>query len=290
MDPDLMTARPEHERPPTHAFDTVLDRQIRWARERGLSPDPQGYLPTVGENLFAALSPDTVAEFTGAAGNELTERLGEPAKMRALHSSSALVCNVFDHWRGRDRQAIARALLVPDAVEEIRLEAKLPTGLRGTPPTLDLLLVAATRLAWGIESKFTEPYQARAEREPFASAYFADEGGLWARRGLPRCQALAEDVNDGRVRFRYLDAPQLLKHALGIRRTYPDGKLLLLWYDVGAPEARALEAEIAMFAGAVDDALGFRAMTHQDVFARLSKAPAAPAGYVDYLRTRYFGA
>jgi hypothetical protein len=283
-----MTARPQNELPASQAFDAILARQIRWARERGLSPDGKGYLPSVNENLFAPLSAGTVEAFAGAAGNELADRPDEPAKMRALHSSSGLVCNVFDPWHHHDREAIARALLLPGPVTEIRFEAKLPSGLRGTPPTLDLLLVASKRIAWGIESKFTEPFQSRSQRELFAPAYFADGGELWTRRGLPRCQTLAEDLNDGRMRFLHLDAAQLLKHALGLRRAHADGQLLLLWYDVDAPEARALEAEIGSFASAVDASLGFRAMKHQEVFARLALEPGAPAGHVDYLRARYF--
>lgn len=274
----------------TNAFETVMRRQLDWASHRGFAPDGNGYLPTVEANLFADLSPATAAEFDAAPGNERTNREGEPAKMRALHSSSGLVCNVFDPWRGRDQQAIARALLVPGPVSGIRLEAPLPTGLRGIPPTLDLLIVASATRAWGIESKFTEPYQPRADRELFSPSYFQDEMGLWTRRGLPRSQALAEDLREGRTSFVYLDAAQLLKHALGIRRTYADGKLLMLWYDVDAPEARALEEEIRAFAAAVDETLGFRALTHQEVFARLAAEPAADAAHVAYLRERYFPA
>jgi hypothetical protein len=270
------------------ALDLVMSRQLSWAAQRGLSPDGKSYLQSVGENLFAPLSSETEAEFRTSAGNELTDRPGEAAKMRAVHSSSGLVCNLFDYWRTTDREAIARALDIPSPIEDVRFEAQLATGLRGTPPTLDLLVVASATQAWGVESKFTEPFQTYAKRVPFAESYFEDELGLWSRLGLPRCQRLAEDISRGQTRFSYLDAPQLLKHALGLRRAYAEGQLLYLFYDVNASEVRLLAEEIQTFARSVDEALGFRAVKHQEVFARLSAEAAASASYLDYLRTRYF--
>lgn len=270
------------------ALDFVMTRQLSWATHNGLSPDPQGYLPSIRENLFAPLSGLTEAEFRAGAGNELTDRPAEPAKMQAVHSSSALVCNVFDYWRSTDPGAIGRALAIPSSATELHFEAQLPTGLRGTPPTLDLLLVASGTLAWGVESKFTEPFQPNVKRAAFAESYFEDDAGLWARLGLPRCQRLAERLSEGRLQFPHLDAAQLLKHTLGVRRKYPKGKLLLLWYDVDAPDARAFAAEIRVFTHSIDEELGFRAVTHQEVFARLSSEPAAAPAYVDYVRSRYF--
>lgn len=265
-----------------------MSQQVRWAAQHGLSPDSNGYLPAVRENLFAPLSPATAAEFRAGAGNELIDRPGEPAKMRALHSSSGLVCNIFDYWRITDPEAIGRALGLSLAIRNVRFEAQLPTGLRGTPPTLDLLLVASPALAWGVESKFTEPFKPRRKSAPFADSYFEDEVAVWTRLGLPRCQRLAEEISLSRVQFSYLDAPQLLKHALGIRRTYTEGQLLYVWFNVDAVEARLLATEIDTFARSVDEALGFRAVRHQEVFTRLSGEAAADASYVDYMRTRYF--
>lgn len=272
------------------AFDSVVERQARWARGHGARPDDSGYLPGVADNLFAPLSAVTDKEFRASAGSELDGRNGEPAKMRALHSSSALVCNVFDYWRVADIGAIARALGIPEQIAGFRFEAQLPTGLAGTPPTLDLLLEATASRAWAVESKFTEPYQGRSPKTPFADSYFRDANGLWAALGLPRCQALAERVALGQVTFVHLDAAQLLKHALGLRRRYREGRLFLLWYPVDAAEARVFANEIRTFAEEVDPTLGFQALRYHDVFARLAAEPAASASHVAYLRARYFGA
>jgi hypothetical protein len=211
----------------------------------------------------------------------------EPAKMRALHSSSALVVNVFDYWRERDPDAVARSLNI-DPVNPVALsfEKQLRTGMRGTPPTLDLVLKAGECL-WAVESKFTEPYQSHAHDAPFRESYFAKGRKRWAEVDLPRCQELAETMHCGSRRFARLDAAQLMKHALGVRHACPSGELLFLWYDVDTPEARELEREIAEFASAVDGALGFRALRYQDVLPRLLGEEAACREYRGYTSERY---
>ena len=206
--------------------------------------------------------------------------------MRALHSSSALVCNLFDSWTSRDATAIGRAFGLE--VEEIKFESKLLTGLRGTPPTPDLLMLDQCGNAYAVESKFAEPFQSGKSKKLFACSYFKNSKGLWTKQGLPRCQHLAEQLQCKKKSFRYLDAPQLLKHALGLKRNYPTGALVLLWFDPGDIEAQDLREEIAMFEALVDAELGFTAITHQTVFARLKTEIDVDPDYVNYLEQRYF--
>ena len=71
------------------APDMIKAHQLAWALRQKFSPDHQGYLPTIQENLFRPLSAQTKAEFQAGAGNEIIDRSSAPAKMRALHSSSA---------------------------------------------------------------------------------------------------------------------------------------------------------------------------------------------------------
>jgi len=194
----------------------------------------------------------------------------------------------MEYWRTTDPEAIARALEIPPPIIEVRFEAQLPTELRGTPPTLDLLLVASATRAWGIESKYTEPFQLHKNREPFTPSYFRDDSGLWTRLGLPRCQRLAEQISRGQKQFFHLDVPQLLKHSLGIRHAYVEGQLLYLWFDINTPDCRLLAKEIETFASLVDEVLGFRSVTHQEVFSHLSAEPTVNPAYVTYMRNRYF--
>ncbi|GAB4255025.1 MAG: hypothetical protein Kow00129_15970 [Thermoleophilia bacterium] len=272
-------------------YELIRKQQQEWARARGIEVDSRGYVSNLSENLVGDLDEQTLAEFAGGAGSELKGKDGEPPKMQALHSSSALVCNVFDRWRHAPG-LIAKALGIGgESVDRVSFEAQLPSGLPGKPPTLDLLLESSTSRAWGVEAKFCEPYSLKKNTEPFADSYFAVDEGRWKRLGLPKCQQMAEELREGTRSFRYLDAPQLLKHALGLRSKYEDGRLLLLWYRMETPEAGNLAAEIADFTRALDQGLGFRHVTYQEVFSRLEdEQGSAPehADYFTYVRDRYF--
>src|SRR6266702_7500544 len=105
------------------AFAEIVNQQVAWAKRQGLRPDTNAYLSSISENLFAPLSSLSEADFRSGAGNELQDRLDEAAKMRALYSSSALVCNVFDSWRNTNAVAIARVLGSSSALTSVRFEA-----------------------------------------------------------------------------------------------------------------------------------------------------------------------
>ena len=64
------------------------------ARERGRPT----YVPQLDMNLFRPLLPEVRQAFSEGDGGELAAK-GEPAKMQALHSSSALAVNVFQYWK-----------------------------------------------------------------------------------------------------------------------------------------------------------------------------------------------
>ena len=234
------------------SYDAIFRRQLEWARNRGLEPDAKGYLSELGDNLFSPMSEKTKAAFRAGAGDEMEDRPNAPAKMKAMHSSSALVCNVFEYWHLQP-EAVARALQIAEPVISLEFEAKLPTGLRGTPPTLDLLLISTDDLAWGVESKFTEPFQGK-DRKAFASSYFEADEGLWKILG----------------------------------RKYPQVRLLFLWHDLDTQEGLALRKEVGVFSEAIDPCLGFRALTHRQVFESLAREVGNHDDYVAYNGSRYF--
>ena len=79
---------------------------------------------------------------------------------------------------------------------------------------------------------------------------------MWEKRALPRCQALAADIQSGARRFKWLHATQLLKHALGLATSAPGGgALCYLYYDWPAREGEAHRAEVDAFAVAIDASL-----------------------------------
>src|SRR4051812_26106555 len=106
----------------------VLSEQALWAHSQGLAPDPIGYLATYEANLFKPLSATALACFQSGSGNELVGAAQRPAKMSALHSSSALVVNVFDCWVEQP-DVILAALDLPTGAVSMRFEAQFPTGL-----------------------------------------------------------------------------------------------------------------------------------------------------------------
>ncbi|MEP7247187.1 MAG: hypothetical protein ABI885_26365, partial [Gammaproteobacteria bacterium] len=145
---------------------------------------------------------------------------GRRAKMSALHSSAALAVNVFDYWSERSPGLLVTALGLNGPAAPIEFEAQFPTALDGIPPNLDVAIRFHSGAVIGIESKFTEWLAPKSpNKEHFRDKYFdvgEAAGGLWTSAGLPKCQKLAEAVHAKATRFRYLDAAQLLKHALGL--------------------------------------------------------------------------
>ncbi len=272
----------------TESTSRARKRQLEWARARKIRTDAAGYVETPSDNFFAPLSAATQAELAAGDGGELGAP-GKPGKIQALHSSSALACNVFDYWRERDSLPLSRALGLAAPIAAMAFERKYPTGLPGTPPNLDVVLTLTTGRTIAIESKFLEPFTAHA-RATFSDSYFPESTPLWQAAGFSRCQALAEALHSGTHATRWLDTEQLLKHILGLQRAGGDWSLLYLWFDVGGPAATDHAAETEHFAAtAAADGMDFRALTYQSVFREVKHASRGPdRAYVDYLGSRYF--
>jgi hypothetical protein len=271
----------------TRAAKKDLERsQRRWAESAGIALDARGYLRDEAANFRVPLSPGARAGLD--RGSERTPYPSRPARTWALHSSAALVANVFDHWSGRDAGPLLRALGRAEPHAGLTFEEPLPTGLEGDPPAADVALRFADGALLAIESKFSEWLVRRPRNKAeFKAKYFAQ--AWWELRGLPRCQALANDIQRGARRFKWLHAAQLLKHALGLVTCAPGaGALCYLYYDWPAREAVEHRAEIESFAAAIDAALPFTALSYQTLFAALSADPAVDVAYLDYLRARYF--
>lgn len=270
----------------------VRRHQERWAASHGHAVDTRGYLEAVELNLREPLSAKARAAFLAGDGEELVDSRSRPAKMRALHSSSALAVNVFDFWTTHDPNPLAEALQLEHPIVEVSFERKLSTGLPGNPPNLDVLLTCAHNTVVAIESKFTEWMSAKPRaRAAFKPKYFPADAPLWLGRGLPKAQQLADDLQHGRQHFTYLDAPQLLKHALGLAsQTFAGSSLLYLYFDATGPLAREHRSEIAKFQQQLDAGVGFRAMTYQELVSRLATVRADGASpYLEYLTSRYVG-
>jgi hypothetical protein len=263
--------------------------QAHWAATQGIEIDAQAYTLRLNDNLFQPLTAETRAELARGAGSELGPSSGGRGKLQALHGSAALVVNVFDYWRDRGRDPLARALGLAEPITSIQFERTFPTTMRGTPPHLDVTITTADGSLIAIESKFLEPYAARSRSASFRDAYFPSDVDRWAASELPLCQTLAESLRNGESVYCHVDAEQLLKHALGLASSAGEHySLWYLWYDVGGDEGNAHRAEIEQFAHRVDAKINFRADTYQALIARLAaECGSEHSGYVAHLRARY---
>jgi len=272
----------------TRTYEFICLQQRDWANRLGVKIDKEGYTLSLKDNLYKSLSLETEKEFKSGKGEELGN-LGSRGKMQALHSSSSLVVNVFEYWRKHNVDEIARACGAPRGMTEMRFEQTHPTPLRGIPPHLDVEFHGIGLKPLAIESKFTEPYQRHTKRA-IKDGYFS-KPSVWAQ--FPRCERLAKRIHkeeQGRTSFVYLDAPQLLKHILGLGTAFGpmNFELLYLWYEVPSPEAERHRTEIEDFKEHIGDEVHFNVMPYQQLFEVLKGCPNSDRDYLSYLGQRYF--
>jgi hypothetical protein len=178
-----------------------------------------------------------------APAEALSRRLAEPA-----HSSGCLAANVFGPWLSVDEP-------VPFHEEsfagETHLEVKCSSGLPGTPPTLDCVVDGPRVLA--VESKCTETFA--PHHADFKPAYRDVVAALADETWRAEYERLAEDPR----RYRFLDAAQLVKHYLGLRRRFADRPITLAylyWQPSNATDIAPCmihAAELAEFSQRVGD-------------------------------------
>jgi hypothetical protein len=268
----------------------AVQSQLAWA-ERSRIATERGYTRELHSNLRCRLSAEAERAFARGSGSETRSRGGQPPKMSALHSSSALAVNVFDYWTGRALAPLVRALGVDGSASSFEFEAQLPTGARGIPPNLDVLFRLEPSGLLGVESKFTEWMTPKSGMGPSLAPYVESDRSFWILANLPDSDRLARGIGEpGEPRFRYLDVPQLLKHALGLRRAAgTDGEwhLRYVYLDYPCSAQARHSSEIEDFTDAVGAELHFGAITYQKFIHSLVAAKAVDVYYENYLRERY---
>ncbi len=208
-------------------------------------------------------------------------------RLRSPHSAGALTINTFLPW-----QAAAGALPLGGHVgfDAIQFEVRCPTGLRGTPPHLDLLALRDDA-AVAVTVRCSE-YLSRRKSvvAPSYDRFLAQTPGveLW-RDQLQWLRA-------GPVQRRYVDLGALVKHALALGRTFPDRPAILLylyWEPVDADrfeDFRRHRAELEDVAEAVRGArIGFSAQSFESLWRDWAARTSPPwlAEHVARLRARY---
>ena len=154
-----------------NARDYIITRQIQWAHRQSIvlqgSEGDRGY-PTyttkLCDNLFEPLTDETRAAFCRGDGNELKSDGRRVPKMQALHSSSALVVNVFQYWQRVGEVAVVAAACGLCNAKNMRsmtlkFERKFEINRKfPRPPNLDVAISVDEGTVFAIESKFAEPY------------------------------------------------------------------------------------------------------------------------------------
>lgn len=263
----------------SQTFLLIKKRQRLWAQSRGISINSNDRVFRLEDNLFAPLNSETRQEFEAGDGGEFGTA-NAVGKIHSLYSSSALVCNFFDYWRGHSLSPL---------IADIRFEQKFPTGVGRKPARANLDLIfnhsSAGCLPTAVESKFTEPFQP-GECDCLVPSYFST-ADVW--KELPACRNIAASLPDPK-RFECLKPGQLLKHILGLTRAFGKKKFsfLYLWYDVqGSNAADKHRDEIVDFRNLVTEEVLFDSETYQSLFKRLCRVASGTA-YENYLRMRYF--
>ena len=267
----------------------LVRRQRRWADAHGVGYDARGFVRDLNDNLRQPLPGPLLAEL--ARGSELDATASRPPRLHSLLSSAALVVNVFGYWRDRDATPLVRALGLGEDARDLllRFEEPLPTGLAGDPPTADVTLHWPSGRLVSIESKFAEWLLRRPHhKRVFKDKYFPADGHVWAEAGLPRCQALADELQSGAERFRFLHAAQLLKHALGLAKSGArEWGLVYLYFEQPGREAPTHRAELERVVARLTAEVDLRVSTYQQLWAALAQTSNVAADYRHYLSQRY---
>lgn len=215
------------------------------------------------------------AQLAARARGELRPARSGVAPIDAATSSTALVAGAFAFWRSRPRELVVPGVDGP--FTDVRLEERLAIPHGGGNPNLDVALDGPDGLV-GIEAKLTEHLAPRRPR-PWKPAY---------RRPAMRAalddtwRAVFDDLREDRWAPRFLDAGQLVRHALSLRGA---GTLVYLHWtacdDPFAEHAAELDALLDRVRGATPR---LHALTYAALFDAWE--PVAPV-HVAALRARY---
>lgn len=266
----------------------IRKSQLRWASQQCLDFDSLGYCAATRANVFW-LSEDIRNEFAAGDGAEFgVSKQTERPKINALHSSAALAVNVFAYWKSKlPALPLAEAVGLVRPLKAIRFEQRYPTPVRPGTPNLDVVLETEGGQVIGVESKFCEPYGRHVGL--IQQAYLRRDSGLWLSVGLPGVQHAAEQLAS-QAPYTMLDAPQLLKHMLGLANAHRDWCLLLLWYETPLGCSQVMQDEIAAFRTSLgSDAHRFQARSHQSFWQdMLTKISSEHDDYRIRVGKRYF--
>jgi hypothetical protein len=238
--------------------------------------DSRGYASRWQENLMIGLPLAEIAQdLGGGAGRELD------GKFCAAHSSAALAVNTFGPWR---TAPAGLSISGHRGFQSLRFEASCPTGLGGTPPHLDLLAEGKTIIA--VESKRTE------WMDPKPACFSASYDRLRSSHGRSPWFELIPFLRVEPNHYDFIDAAQLVKHALGLLTCY-GGREVLLVYLFWEPRNSANWQECVHHRNEADDlanrvngcSVRLRPMSYREIWAEWKDQ--GTTSHSTYVHTRY---
>ena len=184
----------------------------RFAPDGRLASWDDALVPGVDASLLDSLARDSCA-----------------AGLRQPGSPTALAVNSFLNWRSAPGMLDLAGL---GGFRELHFAARCPTGVRGTPPLLDVVALGDEGVV-AVAARTVEYLAEPGGRLAPAYAGLRLGDGLAAWGGL---------LADGR--FRRVDAAALVKKAIGLANTFPERRIRLLYLFLEPEDA----AGIAPFA------------------------------------------
>ena len=173
-----------------------------------------------------------LAALAAAGGKEV-----ESGKFASPESSAALACNAFGWFieRPKDIPPLPGLADVDWPAIGVAVERCLRFPWRGgRHPWLDAVIETPRNLI-GIESKRFEPFRDK-KSVTLSNAY---DRPVWGKNMGP-FEQVRDDLRSGALRYRHLDAAQLVKHGFGlITQGRACGKAPVLYYLYAEPSQRA---------------------------------------------------
>jgi hypothetical protein len=255
--------------------------------------DKDARVPELEQALVMGIETDALAasveDLRAGSGGELAAVAGKRPKLHSAYSSAALVVSTFARWR---LQPKTLAIAGRRGFESLAFEVRCPifASAKATPPNLDVVLKAPGQLL-AIESKLTE-HLAGTQRAEFSAAYPSVVPGLLDRHW----QQLHARLQANPTAFEFVNAAQLVKHALGLRKCFPAHEITLLylyWEPTNAVEHSTFAAHAAevaeLRAKLADSELSFEPLTYASLWGQWDAQPADQAlrDHVRLLRARY---
>jgi hypothetical protein len=213
-----------------------------------------------------------LADLREGSGGELTATDSHRPKFHSAFSSCALAVNVFGPWR---LDPLDLSIDGSSGFTTLRFEAQRAIFTsRATPPNLDVLLETDDEVL-AIESKLTE-YLTGNEKAAFADRYVEAVKDI----ADPSWADVYRLLRDEPTHFLFLNADQLVKHYLGLKRAQqsdprPVTLLYLYWEPPNADGPAYVEhrRETSEFAALVGDPLvRFRSLSYPELWAHWEKA------------------